>query len=495
MTALLWASPLLVVVLLLASGRADTMTAGSVGAALALLIALSPIAPAPLSTSVAAGEIAKGAWLAWLAGSVIFSGLFFQQSLSGTLDRDGVPARPREAAQRRQLFAACFLIGPFAESATGFGIGYVIVLALLSRLDGLRPLPLLLFGLFSQCLVPWGALAVGTVVGAHLADMSTADLGTRSALLTIPLLATWLILFWRLAASSGLESGIGQKMDDVAWAIAAMGLLIAANRLLDVEVAAVASLGPLIVVRFWRDVRPSRGEWLQAARAAAPYAALTAALVIGRAVPPLEAVLSNHLVVRLPLADAPAWPVLLHPATWLAAVALGTSVVRGRGATIPAVLRETWRRGRKVIAATLLFLVMARLLTSAGIAHGLAAALLAVLGPVGAVMAAPVFAAIGGLLTGSTTGSNGLFMPSQVALGAAAGLADTGWLAAIQNTAGSASTMLSPIRVAMGCAFLGRPDLEQPTYRAAWILGVAPLCLMILAAAALLWPPISITRP
>jgi len=59
---------------------------------------------------------------------------------------------------------------------------------------------------------------------------------------------------------------------------------------------------------------------------------------------------------------------------------------------------------------------------------------------------------------------------------------DLPWLAAIQNTAAASPTMLSPIRLALGCALAARPDLERPLYRHAWPLGAMPLVLLTAAA-------------
>ena len=490
MATLIWASPLLAVLLLLATGRATTMTASAIGAVLALAVATSAAAPNPLSLSDAGVVVARGVWLGWLAGSVILGGLFFQQALQRETSAgdDGRVAGAADTAEarRRQLFAACFLIGPFTESATGFGVGYVIALGMISRL-GLRPLHLLIFGLFSQTLVPWGALAVGTVVGAHLSGLPSVELGLRSAILTVPLLAAWLVLFWHFAAAAGIPSTAGQRLDDAVWTSAAAALLILTNRLLGAEVATVAALGPLIALRFWRDVGVSRTTGRRAAQAAAPYAALALVLIAGRAVPGLQVALASHAVVRPPLPDAADWPVLLHPFVWLMIIPIAHAAIIRRAQAIPPALRATWRHGRRAFAATVLFLVMAQLIAASGTANGLAHEFLQALGPATAIAVSPLFATIGGLLTGSTTGSNGLFMPSQMALGAAAGLRDLGWLAAVQNTAASAATMLSPIRVSMGCAWLGRPDLERPVYRAAWLLGAVPFALAVIAALLIPW--------
>jgi lactate permease len=50
------------------------------------------------------------------------------------------------------LFTACFLIGPFAESVTGFGIGIIGTMMLVRRL-GVQPIYLLAFSLLSQTMI------------------------------------------------------------------------------------------------------------------------------------------------------------------------------------------------------------------------------------------------------------------------------------------------------------------------------------------------------
>jgi lactate permease len=391
--------------------------------------------------------------------------------------RAGDGAADRDAARRR-LFAACFLISPFAESATGFGIGLVVALALILPL-GVKPLPALVLALLSQMMVPWGALAVGTMVGAHLSGLDPGALGWRSAVLTLPLSGAWLVLFWRWAAIAGLPAGTAERVDDVAWVSAAGLLLIVTNLALGAEVAALAALGPVIVLRFWRDVRPTAARWRAAARAAGPYAALVAILVPTRAWPALHETLGKAVALR-PFDDMPAWLPLLHPMVWLLAVAVASVVLGGRSHRLAVATFETWKRGRTALIATVLFMVLAQVMDESAVARALAATLRDLLGA-GAAMLSPVLAAVAGFFTGTNAASNGLLMPSQVALAAAVGL-DLGWLAAIQNTIGSALTMLSPIRLAMGVALLGRPDLERAVYRVGWPLGAAPLALMIVAA-------------
>jgi lactate permease len=193
MSYLVWSLPLLAVALCMASGRVNSMTAGLCGGLLAAAVALwaAPVAVAPLGLLLAVG---KGLWLAWLVIAVILSGLFFREVVSAGSPQPSAAA-PADALQmRRRVFFACFLVGPFAEAATGFGVGQVTTIAMLQA-TGLPNLHVVLLGLFSQVLVSWGAMANGTVVGAAFAGLPARDLGIHSALLSAPLLLGWLVLF------------------------------------------------------------------------------------------------------------------------------------------------------------------------------------------------------------------------------------------------------------------------------------------------------------
>jgi lactate permease len=98
------------------------------------------------------------------------------------------------------------------------------------------------------------------------------------------------------------------------------------------------------------------------------------------------------------------------------------------------------------------------MLTS-GIADGLAQALQLSLGPA-AALATPLLAGLFGFLTSSSSTANGLLMPAQAALAQWSHLS-LPWLAALQNVATAALTMLCPVRVAVGCSLVGDIKLER----------------------------------
>jgi len=488
MIYLFWTSPFLLVVLLLATGRASSAVAGlcaALGAAAVALLA----APHPMAPTAVLLAAAKGLWLAALVGAVILGGLFFRRAAAPAA-AGGAPAAGNDASsgysRRARAFAACFLLGPFAEAATGFGVGQVAAVASLSAL-GLAPLHVALLALLSQTLVPWGAMANGTVVGAEFARMHVADLGFRSALLTAPLLFAWLLLLWRMAAGAGLPAARSERFREGGWLLAVALLLPLVNRAIGAEVAALAILGPLIALRFWLEERPNRARFRTATRLGLPYGVLITAIAASRGIPDFGNLLTRVGGVVRPFADGPAWAPLMHPSTWLLLVGLGAALLDGgrdgpRAAA--AALQQAWRQGRRAVLTIAAFLIAARIIADAEIAGALADGLHAKLGR-WTVIATPTLAGAFGLLTGSSNASNGLLMASQV------GLADDGsvpapWIAALQNTAAAALTMLSPARVAMGCALAGQREMEREVYRRGWLLGAAALLVLTAAAVGLI---------
>ena len=142
---------LLLVLVLLASGRVSALAAGLAG--LAATIAASGASPELLGR-----EIPAGLWLSWQVIAIIAAGMFFHRCTLAAGQAEDIAG---DGVTPGRLWAVCFLLAPFAEAVTGFGVGYIIALAALRRL-GLGGIPALLFGLYSQSLVPWGALATGT---------------------------------------------------------------------------------------------------------------------------------------------------------------------------------------------------------------------------------------------------------------------------------------------------------------------------------------------
>ena len=473
MTLLLSILPLAAVVLLLASGRVSVLGAGLVGLALAIAAVAHALPPARGLPGYLIAEGLAGVWIAWPAVAMIVTGLAFHGLVKLVQPAlfDAAARGPAVAVRHRRLFAACFLLGPFAESATGFGVGAIVAYAAITRL-GVRGATAAVLALFSQTLVPWGALAVGTALGASLGHLPPAGLGARTAILCAPLLFGALALFWRVCARERLTLGWRQRVDDAVWITALAGGLYLSHRVLPVEIAGLTVTASLLVLRYLRDEVPGWTDLRAAARVASPYVLLTLCLVLTRVVPPLARALAGHLVLR-PDPDLPGFAALFHPSAWLLVVVVVVAVAAGRAAALPRVFADAARVAWWPALVTVVFVVMARWMNGAGVVAVVAARWTELAGP-HALLGTPVFAGVAGFLTGSGVAANGMMLPLQLDLASHAGASPL-WAAAIQNTAGAAMTMVSPIRVAMVATVAGQAGGERAIYRR-----IAPLALLVL---------------
>jgi lactate permease len=478
--------PLLLVLGLLASGRVGALKAGLAGLAATLAVSALRLGPAGGPASVIAlwrQEVPAGIWLAWQVIAIIGSGMFFHRC---TLARHSAAGSGEtHAATPRRLWSVCFLLAPFAEAVTGFGVGYIIALAALRRL-GLGGVPMLVLGLYSQSLVPWGALATGTTVGATLAGLTPNALGLGSALLQVPIHVFYLLLYWRFARQAGVPVPAMQKIDDVAWTTLLLALVWLANRHSDVEIAGAAPTAALLALRFWRDERPGLADLRATLRRNAPYVALTVALCATRLVPPVRDLLRPLWALK-PYDNQPAFAPFYAPGFWL--ISIGLVVLFLARASIGRVVADTARGAWRSCTVTLAFVVMAELYVGSGMAQQIAEALRGAAGR-SAVLSVPLFAGVGGFLTGGGSAGNAMLMPMVTALARAVAV-DPAWIAAVQNSVCTNLTMLSPIRVSMGIGLLGHAVSDAELYRRAWPLALPPLLVGVAAIALLLYAPAS----
>ena len=462
MIYLTWTLPALVVVGVIGSGRFGTLVASLLGLFAAFLVALTT-APIDFSLSNACLAIARGAWIGWTVVPYILGGLLFWQ----------MAARPANAAvsiesgaldartKRRLLFTACFLIGPFAESATGFGVGIIGTMTLVRRL-GVMPIYLLAFSLLSQTMILWGGMGSGVIVAAAFARTDPTTLAVHTSLFVVVFNALWLPLYWRLADKAGLAVGWTERISEAAWLAVSIAGVIGATVLLGAETAMLASYGPMILLRWLVDERPDRQAFLLAIGRMAPFAILIGWLVVTRLLPPVTHFLENAGRVQ-PFSGAPPWSPLFHAGTWLVVGGLLTGLLRGHSSAFPKEIRAVWKTGRLAVLTIITFAMMAELLSGSGIAQGLARGMFILLDR-WAVVATPMISAVFGSLANSGNAANGLFMASQVSLAVDAGL-NVAAVIALQHAAALSLNLVSPVRMSIVCSLAGTPGRERDAYR------------------------------
>lgn len=469
MPAILSLLPLALAITLIATRRVTLASAG--------LVALGATVPSILYLRGTDGlasflwlESLKGAWVSLQGLSVIFAGVVLYQVLyrrPATSDGAAPGGDPHRGA-----FAACFLFGVFVESAIGFGVGVIIAAAGLIRL-GLSGPAAAVLSLFSQILVPWGAMAVGTGIGADLLGVPVEALGTRSAQATAITLPFLLPFFWWLLRRAGVTLRPSNLVLDVLLILALGGLLILVNRFVAVELGGLLPPGLLAVAvvlpRFLRD--PARAE--AAIRGVWPYLLLAGVLLATRLVPGLPGLLHSVFDLR-PFADMPSFPVFYHASFWLlvtAVIAAPIAVWRGGAG---GVLRDSLAMARTPLLVTLFFVVQAQWMLSSGAAAALGAGWRAMAGDL-AVFAAPLFSASIAGPSGANTAAIAMMMPVMEPIAIATGVSVVA-VAGVQNLAGGLSTLLSPGRIALAAGLLRCEGGEMAVYRE--VLPLAPVLLL-----------------
>ena len=338
---------------------------------------------------------------------------------------------------------------PFFESVTGFGVAVVISAPILLA-AGFSPLKAAVLSSWGQCAVPWGALGIGTLIGADLSGTSFGELSDLSALLSLPLFPVYAVAAVALA---GGWAGVRRRGGEAV----ALGLVAGAGTLLTSlfvvpelagAVGGLAATGAFLLARRGR----LRGSGAPV-RAALPYAFLLVLLAVANGRGPVR----GWLASLGPVFAGPGLALFLSAG--FAAVLFGL----GRGSVLSAA-SGTLRQWLPTAGAVVTFVLAGGVVAASGAAETLAAGA-AVFGVYYGV-AAPVIGALGGALTGSNAASNALFMPLQVEAARGLGVSE-GLVAAVQNVAGSHASLLAPQRVVLAATAVGLAGREGEVVRAA----------------------------
>lgn len=464
MMYLLWSLPALAVIGAIASGRLNTTAAAVLGLLAAVPIALYA-APAAFSASQLGLALERGLWIGWIITPYILGGLlFWNMAAQGRAPRQAADgdkaALTSPLARRRLLFFACFLVGPFAESATGFGVGMLGTVLLIRPLN-LKPRDIMVFALLSQTLIPWGAMGSGTLLASAYARVPATQLALYGMVPVALLTVLWMLLYWRTARRAGLRTEPAEQVREAIWMIASLAALSAATALLGPETALLSAYGPLIVLRFLLDRRPDRPTMKAAAGKALPYILMIAWLVATRLLPGLNSGLAGLAAFR-PFADLPGWMPLLHAGSWLLIGAvLMAALCRQRG-LFAAQARAAWNTGRHAVYSVFLFAMMAEVLAGAGISQAYADGLFASLKD-WTILITPVLAGVFGILANSGNAPNSLFMPAQLSLALNAGLSVPA-AAALLHVSGTSMGIFSPVRMSIAAGLAHGRGEERGVY-------------------------------
>ncbi|MCH9674511.1 MAG: L-lactate permease, partial [Gammaproteobacteria bacterium] len=180
------AAPLLLAVLLIIVAGQSALRAGAVGllSACAIVTFFDPfvLGLGDIVHSLIGGVLTTSTVSYVLLGGVIFYHVLREGGALEVLSTFVLRIIPDRG---HAVLALVFGVSVFFESATGFGVGIIVVAPLFMAL-GFEPMRAALLALLGQCAVPWGALAIGTLLGSDLSGVSAERLGALAVPLGAP---------------------------------------------------------------------------------------------------------------------------------------------------------------------------------------------------------------------------------------------------------------------------------------------------------------------
>lgn len=399
----------------------------------------------------AADAVWRSLWIAGPMSLVIVAGVVLRDASPPAVAASPAQGPDDARARHRKLYVACFLLGPFFECAVGFGIGTMLALPFIAAAGWSGPRAVAL-GMLAQSFVPWGALAIGTMASAAIADLPPAALGVAAAEATAFLLPAFLAVFWRLTRDQKVPSA--QYVEDALWLAATWGAVRVASEFLTPDIAGLAAIGAVLAVRGLADggrinVTLWRRFW--------PYLVLVPLLVCVRLVAPVADLLTR---AAIPTAtDLAPFAPFHHAAFWLGLVAIAACLAQRRN--VAASFGSAIVTARGALIAGFAFILFGEMLARPGFAQILVNAAEHAAGP-SALLLAPLLAGFGGAMTGSALAANAMALPLTLPLWGADALGGTG----LQTAIAAAFTAVSPSRVALAVSLVGLAGGLGLAYRA-----------------------------
>jgi lactate permease len=431
--------PLVACALVIVVAKRSAIVGAGAGLAVALLL-IAGHESFSLSVTSATSALLDAAILTLSAAIVILPGVYFNAIIRGHGTIGAIQQWIEYLPYTRERKTLLLLFGllPAVESLTGFGVSLFLSIPILFHLFS-APIAFRL-SMLGMSIMPWGTLALATVVGATLSEVSVPDLGWYTALtssLVFPLLSLVALhvigglqaVKKNLCAALGLSTGLSAallllnhfQLVEIAGVIAGLVVCIAGALLLPKE--APTSTPP--------DQR-------QALRAFLPYGGVLLLIALERLVPGLYQFLNDALVLS---GSTTSLKMLTSPGVALLLVAVVLYLSRPIALPHQALLT----RVRTFCLSLFIFVALAQIMRQSGMIMAFGSALAKWNGDL-LLLFSPLIGMTSGFITGSNLSGNALTMAVQSNIGAYQGTVLS--FAAAQNSgAGHAVFTSLPIIV------------------------------------------------
>lgn len=473
--------PLLTILIFIFVLKQSSIRTGLVASVLTVLLAIS----STFHTNI--NEIPVPIFKSFLTTSIIAYILFFGIFLFHIMEKigaiDGIAKSLTNATNDRidQILILTLGFSPLIESVSGFGLAIIVVAPILLAL-GFKPFQSAMIALVSLCIIPWGTLAMGTIIGSTLGNIPLTQLGVTSALMCIPIYIYLALLVSFLGEE---RKKVKSRIVEIIYFGFILGISVwCCNQFISVELAGL--FGSLIVIfsifmsiniKSMRRGKRNFGGFKLFYKSMIPYFLLIVLLFLSRTIQPIENWLMSHFVISLPSFEYRL--ALLHsPGFFLMVISILTIIYYRLNATaIKDSLRQTLSKCFPVIVTTFLYIVVSEVMTTANMIQLLSSTAAQTFG-VFYIFLSPFIGATGGFLTGSNTASNTMFSKLQTQTAVQIGASPV-LVASAQNVSSSLMTMVNPSRVALSASVCKITTAENELQKRMAMVGMGTLILII----------------
>lgn len=431
----------------------------------------------------------KGGLICFIVGYVLFFGIFLFHLMNKMGCIDQVARFMEHVTHDRllQILLMCFGVCPLIESVSGFGIGFMVAAPIFLSL-GYAPFQAVLLSFIGLLASSWGAMATGTIIGSGLIHMPLTELGTGTALLTVPIFAYFIILALYIV---GGKAALVQKWKEAtAFFLLFSVSMYVSNAYVSVELAGISSAIVTITFGFIIiKITERQGREMYSEHAAArenevpiikiisPYVFLTVCILFSRLIPSVQTMLQSHAVIDLPFYSYKL-ELLYSPGFWLGVTCLFTMIFfRISISIIKESLLQTVKQWIPFAITTTMFISISELMGAAGM-HTLLAETAGQTFGMMFVFISPFIGAIGGFLTGSNAGSNAMFIELQMQTAQNAGL-PWQFVTTVQNTSSSVATIACPSRITLGAYLCNIPFRENELLKKTTLMIFGAVCIVL----------------
>ena len=332
---------------------------------------------------------------------------------SGTIKEIGARIETVKLSPVKMASVIVLGIAPMLESMTGFGVSLFFTVPVLVQLFSFRRA--LLLSLLSMNIMPWGTLALATLIGAQISEIPFGELAVMTSLTSFAVFPTVGFLIFIICRESGSRTWASLLCPLLSGIVLSCGLVFY-NTFTTAELAGVyAGLTTALVILLFETLRGGTGLLSGFIHARPPLLRLFAPYLLLIFLTGL----SRVTVVHKTLQDffsvengSVKLFVFTSPGVFIFLTVLLICVFSEKYRRHPRVFYHGLQRSVYPVAGIMLFVVFAQLHRASGIFKDIAARIINLeLSEI--IFISPLLGMLSGYTTGSNVGGNALFMSLQ----------------------------------------------------------------------------------